>query len=107
MKICSYPINIDVLNYHLTLENWDALSFNRSGLPEGHENYESFYYMNHLYITVIVTCGKMKSIVFKMREDITKKLNSLEKGELFECYSAFNGFAIYKTEKFIDCKYDS
>ena len=30
-EICTYPINIDVLKYHLTLENWDALSFNRHG----------------------------------------------------------------------------
>ena len=27
-------------------------------------------------------------------------------GELLNCYSAFNGFAIYKTQRFKDTRYD-
>lgn len=105
-EICSYPININVLRYHLSLDNWDALSFNRHGLPRGHENfdiwalqYEPFIHHCHSYY------GDL-SIVFIMRDDITKKLNNLNKDELFKCYSAFNGFAIYRTDKFLNCKYD-
>ena len=103
-EICSYPINTNVLRAHLNLDNWDSLSFNRHGLPHGYYDiwalqYEPFIHHCHSYY------GDL-SIVFIMRNDITKKLNSLKKGELFECYSAYNGFAIYRTEKFLSCKYD-
>ena len=34
------------------------------------------------------------------------KLNDLKDGELLKCISAFNGFSIYRTEKFINSYYD-
>ena len=37
---------------------------------------------------------------------INNLLNYLEKDELLPCFSAFNGFAIYKTDIFKDCIYD-
>jgi hypothetical protein len=37
---------------------------------------------------------------------ITQKLNLLKEGELLPCISSFNGFSIYKTEKFLNCLYD-
>jgi hypothetical protein len=40
-----------------------------------------------------------------MKKYIQKRLKNLPKGELLECISAFNGFAIYRTNKFIDCEY--
>jgi antirestriction protein len=33
-------------------------------------------------------------------------LNNLKDGELLHCISAFNGFAIYRTEQFKHCWYD-
>ena len=41
-----------------------------------------------------------------MRKDIKEKLSNLNDDELFECYSAFNGFGVYKTIKFKDILYD-
>ena len=38
--------------------------------------------------------------------DISQKLNTLNEYELFECRSAFNGFAIYRTSVFKDIVYD-
>ena len=37
---------------------------------------------------------------------ITKIIKKTPKNKLIRCLSAFNGFAIYKTQKFIDCVYD-
>lgn len=105
-EICSYPINTEVLKYHLSLNSWDALSFNRHGLPKGHRNYDIWALLYEPFVHHCHSYNGDLSIVFKMRKDITRKLNKLKKGELFECYSAFNGFCIYKTKKFIDCKYD-
>lgn len=105
-KICSYPININVLKYHLNLDNWDSLSFNRSGLPRGHENYDIWALQYEPFIHHCHSYNGDLSIVHKMRADITKKLNNLSKGQLFHCYSAYNGFAIYKTTQFLNCKYD-
>ena len=33
-------------------------------------------------------------------------IQHMDKRKLIPCYSAFNGFAIYKTQKFINCHYD-
>lgn len=105
-EVCTYPINTNNLKYHITLDTWDALSFNRVGLPKGHENYDIWALLYEPFIHHCHSYNGDLSIVFKMRYDITNKLNSLKKGDLFECYSAFNGFAIYKTAKFLNCEYD-
>ena len=41
-----------------------------------------------------------------MKQHSINKLNNLKDGELFKCYSAFNGFAIYRTNKFHNISYD-
>lgn len=41
-----------------------------------------------------------------MRKDIIQKLDNLEEGKLFPCISAFNGFAIYRINKFRNVFYD-
>ena len=41
-----------------------------------------------------------------MRKDIIQKLDNLEEGKLFPCISAFNGFAIYRVNKFRNIFYD-
>ena len=105
-EICSYPINLNVLKYHLTLDSWDSLSFNRANLPFGHENYD-MWALNYFPFIQHCHCfdGDYRVIVI-MRNEITEKLNQLYKGELLEVNSAFNGFAIYRYEKFKDCRYD-
>lgn len=102
--LCSSSINLNVLKKYLNQDNWDSLSFNRSGLKYGNYDiwalqYEPFIHHCHAYN------GKL-NLVHLIRKDITNKLNSLKDNELFTCYSAFNGFAIYRTHKFLNCRYD-
>jgi hypothetical protein len=37
---------------------------------------------------------------------VTDILKIMPENKLVRCFSAFNGFAIYKMPKFINCKYD-
>jgi hypothetical protein len=40
-----------------------------------------------------------------MSKYIVGLLNNANEGELIHCASAFNGFAIYRTDKFVNCRY--
>lgn len=94
--------NIDLILYYLEKDNWDALSFNRKVyydiwallLPE---------YMYHCwgfgrYSPTVITCLGTK---------IVKHLDNLkDKDDLFECLSAFNGFALYRTPNFVGIRYN-
>jgi hypothetical protein len=96
--------NIDLLLYYLNseIDNWDALSFNRDIYYDIwallYDNYK-YHCWGFGYFSTQVTQH--------MKKVIEEKIISLKnKDDLFECFSAFNGFAIYKTKKFVNIKYD-
>jgi hypothetical protein len=102
--------NIDIIKKYLITDDWDSISFNR-------EKYYDIWAL--LYDNYKHHCwGYKDSIVSHkicdhMQEDIQNKLNnsnesneSENKEELIECLSAFNGFAIYRTNKFNNILYD-
>jgi hypothetical protein len=41
-----------------------------------------------------------------IQEYVDDKLKKLPPGGLVPCLSSFNGFSIYRSEKFLDCYYD-
>jgi hypothetical protein len=100
-NVCSDTINIDLLKKHVNNdERWDALSFNR-------KNYYDLWALSiRPYIFSYVHFKDPYKVLHNMGMHINKLLNSLDKDELLPCYSAFNGFSIYKTEIFKDCIYD-
>jgi len=95
-------INTDILPKYFERNDWDALSFNTSpkyydiwGLSIkpycfSYNHFEQNKYNNYHII----------------QEYITKKLNDLPQGELLKCISSFNGFSVYRTDKFINSHYD-
>jgi hypothetical protein len=102
-------MDINVLNKYLNNEKivkdkyegeWDSLSFNRK------EYYDIWALSIDPYIFSCWHFPGGYAVVKKMTEFIIEKLNKLDKNSLLECESAFNGFAIYRKSKFIDCKYD-
>jgi hypothetical protein len=103
--VCEKEIDINILNNYLINNNWDSLSFNR----------KNYYDVWALSIKPFVTsCWHWHEIqmesyfaVHIMKTYISNKLNNLDKNQLLECYSAFNGFAIYRKNKFINCKYSN
>ena len=99
-------MNIDNLKHYISQDykDWDALSFNR-------KNYYDIWALS--IEPYILSCWHWENfctdsidIAKKTKEYITSKLSTLSKDELLDCYSAFNGFSLYKINKFINCRYE-
>jgi hypothetical protein len=99
VNVSSWDLNL--IKYYLDRDEWDSISFNR---PEYYDIWALQYdnFRHHCW----GFGSKSASIVECVKQDITTKLNSLKKYELFECSSAFNGFAIYRTPKFYNICYN-
>ena len=100
-NVCSGTMNLDVLERAMARsDEWDSISFNKG-----------YYYdiwalsVDH-FVYICWGWSDPCNVVSMMHSYITNRLATLPAGELLECRSAFNGFAVYKTDKFINCKYD-
>jgi|LauGreDrversion4_2_1035121.scaffolds.fasta_scaffold98206_1 hypothetical protein len=99
--VCSSPMDLDVFKRAMDKnDKWDSISFNREG----------YYDIWALSIDkYIYSCWGWLSpweVVDHTRKYIIDKLGKIPKDELVECRSAFNGFAVYRISKFLDCHYD-
>lgn len=101
-NVCTGTIDTDSITYHLKNDSlWDSLSFNSKP-----------YYNDIWGLSIepyLLSCWHFptgKDIVYKIQSYISEKLYNLNRYDLLECQSAFNGFAIYKKSKFIDCQYN-
>ena len=102
---CVGNINLDVIKESLLLSNWDSLSFDRAA------GYYDFWALSYdPYIYSIYHFYNWNKVISMMRYNFNNLLEYYKNekcDKLIPVYSAFNGFAIYKTNKFIDCKYSS
>ncbi len=98
-------IRPNILNKYLNepiISKWDALSFNTNPMYYdiwGLSIYPFCFSYNHF------TNNKHNNYNL-IQAYINKQLDNLKEDELLQCISSFNGFSIYKTDKFINCKYD-
>ena len=95
--VCSKPVNIEYILYYLSINtDWDALSFNKEPY------YDTWALSKFPYV-----CSNMH---FKNPEGYGKFIENIiqktQKKTLIPCLSAFNGVAIYRTNKFINYYYD-
>ena len=95
--VCSKPVKLEYLLYYLTINTeWDSLSFNKTPY------YDTWALSKYPYV--------LSNMHFKnydyYREFIEKIIKDTPPKTLIPCLSAFNGFAIYRTEKFINYFYD-
>jgi hypothetical protein len=99
--ICSGNMDIDVLKRAMDKpDKWDSISFNREGYYDIWAlSIDSYIYSCWGWYNPIIAVNKTKAYIID-------KLKNTPPDELVECRSAFNGFAVYKTEKFINCNYD-
>jgi glycosyltransferase involved in cell wall biosynthesis len=95
--VCDTPLHLRTLATKLWRQDWDALSFNRYpyydlwALSIGpYQGHYGLFYGGHA----------------KWYKYIMQQLRDTPPRGLIPCRSAFNGFAIYRTHKFIDCSYD-
>jgi hypothetical protein len=95
-------INIDNLKKYLNNDEWDGLSFNSS--PKyydiwGLSIYPYCFSYNHFEYNV-----KFYNIMQDFIDKLLKK--AAIEGKLVNCISSFNGFSIYRTNKFLNTYYD-
>ena len=95
-------VNTDILKKYLYQNNWDGLSFNTD--PKyydiwGLSIYPFCFSYNHFENNV-----KYYNIIQNWIDELLKKA-ALE-NKLLECISSFNGFSIYRTNKFLNTYYD-
>ena len=112
----------EIVQKYLKRDDWDGLSFNTS--PVYYDiwalslypfcfSYFHFKDVNvyarvmQIYVTQKLNALKRESKRKGEREsEIKGERESKEEMGLLRCISSFNGFAIYKTKKFMDCRYD-
>lgn len=105
---CVGLINIPTLSDALKRsDEWDSVSFNREA---GYYDYWALSYDKYIYsIYHIVNKNETLNLI---KNDFTKKLDGAKntktgKYDFIPVYSSYNGFAIYKSEKFLNCSYSS
>jgi glycosyltransferase involved in cell wall biosynthesis len=102
---CIGDIDMDVLNQTLASDDWDAVSFDREA------GYYDFWALSYYpFIYSFFHFDNYKKVLDTLQEDFNKKLKDYKynhNGELITVTSAFNGFAIYRTHKFLNCSYSS
>jgi hypothetical protein len=95
-------INTHILPKYFKRNDWDALSFNTT--PKYYDIWGlSIYPFCFSYNHFIQNEYNSYHVI---QDYVMKKLNELRQGELLKCISSFNGFSIYRTEKFLNCYYD-
>ena len=101
-NVCVEKVNLDVFKRYLDNENsiyldkWDALSFISKPY------YDLWALSKYPYS---YGCMHFKDWS-KWGTFIEKVIQETPENELIPCLSAFNGFSIYKTDKFINCVYE-
>jgi len=103
---CIGNINMDVLKKGIDRNNeWDALSFDREA---GY--YDTWALSFEPFIYSFFHFHNWQNVVELMRVDFKQLMDDYKRNkpnEFIPVYSAFNGFSIYKTSKFINCSYSS
>jgi hypothetical protein len=95
-------VNIDILPKYFTRNDWDALSFNTSP-----KYYDIWGLSIRPYCFSYNHFDQNEFNNYHVIQDyVTQKLEKLPQGELLKCISSFNGFSIYRTEKFLNTFYD-
>ena len=94
---CNYNIKLNLLKNYLLRSDWDSLSFNH---PAGY--YDAWALSKRPFV---VSCHNFKNSGLG-QDYITTIIKKTPRHKLIRCLSAFNGFSIYRTNKFKDCWYD-
>ena len=101
---CVGQINIDTLRSAMQCsDEWDSISFDREA---GYYDYWALSFNRHIYSFFHVQ-NKNDTLNNMVTEFSTKLNTSRDSQDLIPVYSAFNGFAVYKTNMFLNCSYSA
>lgn len=104
--VCASSMQIENLEYYLKKEReeqtstWDCLSFHRSNY------YDIWAFSGKPYYFSCWNFPRGQEAVRQIRAFINETLDNMDSEDLWEVYSAFNGFAIYKHHAFRNCQYE-
>jgi glycosyltransferase involved in cell wall biosynthesis len=98
--VCASPINLDVLKNNIKRTDWDGLSFNSS------RPYYDLWALSLKHLVYSCWHFSQPNTHQIYKDAIQHLFSKCPTGEFIRVYSAFNGFAIYRTHKFIDSYYD-
>ena len=107
---CVGKINIPTLRSALERsDEWDSVSFNREA---GYYDYWALSYDPYIYSIYHVrnrneTLHNMKEYFEQKLKYASESVKNDKKYSFIPVYSSYNGFAIYKTDKFLNCSYSS
>jgi hypothetical protein len=90
-------VDIKPIERNLKRNDWDALSFNKEGYYDVWALSIKPYFLSCCHI------GGDAGVI--MTNYIVNLLKNRSPDNLLKCASAFNGFAIYRTNKFLNCYY--
>ena len=99
-NVCATKINPEVLSKYMNRNDWDALSFNRR------DYYDIWALSFNEYMYSCWNFSNSNQVIKNMKHEIQHELSVLSPDKLLQCHSAFNGFAIYRVSKFINCQYN-
>jgi len=88
-----------ILSKVLERNDWDAISFNR-------DDYYDIWALS--FGPFLFNCWSWstgRAAVIRMYQEITNVLKGMGENDLLSCYSAFNGFALYRCTAFLNCRY--
>lgn len=97
-EVCSGNIKQQLLLHYLRRNDWDSLSFNHPS------SYYDIWALSKDPLFVGYNHFQNGHAIYK--NYITNIIEKTPKDKLIPCFSAFNGFAIYRTNKFLNCSYN-
>lgn len=104
---CIGQIKLDVLKEMIERSDWDSVSFDREA---GYYDYWALSYDPFIYSFHHFYSSDLDYLYQIMSKDFLKKIEDFKLSnpdELFPVYSAFNGCALYRSAKFLNCNYSS
>jgi glycosyltransferase involved in cell wall biosynthesis len=97
--VCAMPVNLDILKKNMKRTDWDGLSFNSS------RPYYDLWALSMKHLVYSCWHFSQPNAHQIYKDAIQHLFRTCPAGELISVYSAFNGFSIYRTHKFIDSCY--
>jgi len=99
---CVGKVKPEILKGVLARDDWDAVSFDREA---GYYDYWALSYDPFVYSIYHFDSASVHAIMRTHFEDLLKKARAKDPEALIPVFSAFNGFAIYRSDPFLQCSY--
>ena len=111
--VCCRPLRLDVFERYLDdayIDAWDALTFDPAAHTIGYplRYYDLWALQFGIFVHNVFGWGEHSRLLGQlMHETLIGLLDEAPPGSLLPCRSAFAGFGLYRTRKFLGVRYDA